>query len=101
MDSKAWLLSKFASKADKILEVAKAFSQRKATYEQKVEAIKERLLENYKFWSSKTTSGAKARVDDIERDTNFIKSIQNRLTKLSDREKQRVDEIMNKHSISI
>lgn len=96
-----WLLSKLAEKTDKSLEIAKSFSQRKATYPQKIEAIKERLLENYKFWASKTTIGSKARLEDIEKDTNFIKSIQDRPNKLTEREKTRIQEIMNKHSVSI
>jgi ABC-type transport system involved in cytochrome c biogenesis ATPase subunit len=101
MDRKAWLLSKFADKAAKITEVAKSFSERKATYPQKVEALKERLLENYKFWASKNTSGSKARLADIERDTNFIKSVQNKVNNLSNIEKERVDLMMKKHSVSI
>jgi ABC-type transport system involved in cytochrome c biogenesis ATPase subunit len=101
MDRKAWLLSKFADKAAKITEVAKSFSERKATYQQKIDALKERLLENYKFWASKNTSGSKARLVDIERDTNFIKSIQNKANNLSNIEKERVDLMMKKHSVSI
>lgn len=101
MDRKAWLLSKFADKAAKISEVAKSFSERKATYAQKIEALKERLLENYKFWASKSTSGAKARLVDIERDTNFVKSIQNKANNLTNIEKERVDLMMQKHSVSI
>lgn len=101
MDKKTWLLSKLADKAAKMSEVAKSFSQRKATYPQKVEALKERLLENYKFWASKSTTGSKARVDDIERDTNFIKSIYSRSSNLTNIEKERVDLMMNKHSVSI
>jgi ABC-type transport system involved in cytochrome c biogenesis ATPase subunit len=101
MDRKAWLLSKFADKAAKISEVAKSFSERKATYPQKVEALKERLLENYKFWASKSTTGSKARLDDIERDTNFVKSIQSKVEKLSNIEKERIDLMMKKHSVSL
>ena len=101
MDKKAWLLSKFADKAAKITEVAKSFSERKATYPQKIDALKERLLENYKFWASKSTTGSKARLDDIERDSNFIKSIQNKTDNLTKIEKERVDLMMKKHSISI
>lgn len=101
MDRKAWLLGKIADKTDKIFEVAKAFSQRKASYDQKIEALKERLLETYKFWESKTTDGSKVRVKDIEKDTDFIRSIQHRSTKLTDIEKERVDLMMNKHSVSI
>jgi len=101
MDKKSWLLSKIADKTDKVMEVAKNFSERRATYEQKIEALKERLLENYKFWASKSAEGSKARISDIERDTNFIKSIQNRATKLSDIEKERVDLMMKKHSVQI
>lgn len=101
MDRKAWLLSKFAEKAAKITEVAKSFSERKATYPQKIEAIKERLLENYKFWASKSTSGSKARLADIERDTNFIKSIQSKTNNLTKIEKERIDLMMQKHSVSI
>lgn len=101
MDKKTWILSKFAEKADKIMEVAKSFSTSKASYGEKITAIKERLLENYKFWASKSTDRSKARLSDIERDTNFIKSIQHRPTKLTDYEKKRIDEIMTKHSISI
>jgi hypothetical protein len=101
MDSKAWLLSKLASKTDKVLEVAKAFSERKVSYSQKITAIKDRLLENYKFWSSKSTEGSKVRLADIEKDTNFIKSIQNRQDNLSNSEKERIDLIMKKHSVSI
>jgi hypothetical protein len=101
MDKKAWLLSKFAEKADKIMEVAKAFSERKASYGEKITAIKERLLENYKFWSAKSTDRSKARLDDLERDTNFIKSVQHRPTKLTDVEKERIDLIMKKHSVHL
>ena len=101
MDRKAWLLGKIADKTDKIFEVAKAFSQRKASYDQKIEALKERLLETYKFWEYKTTDGSKARLSDIETDTNFIKSIQHRSTKLTNIEKERVDLMMKKHSVSI
>jgi hypothetical protein len=101
MNSRAWILSKIAGKTDKVLEVAKAFSQKKATYPQKIEATKERLLENYKFWASKTTERSKARLEDIEKDTNFVKSIQDRPNKLSDKEKLRLEEIMKKHSVSI
>jgi hypothetical protein len=101
MDRKSWLLSKIADKTDKIMEVAKSFSERRASYDQKIEALKERLLENYKFWSSKSTDGSKVRLSDIERDTNFIKSIQHRSTKLTNIEKERVDLMMKKHSVSI
>ena len=101
MDKKAWLLGKIADKTDKIFETAKAFNQRKASYDQKIEVLKERLLENYKFWSSKTTEGSKVRVNDIQKDTDFIKSIQHRSTKLTDIEKERIDLMMNKHSVSI
>jgi hypothetical protein len=101
MDKKAWILSKFADKAAKIMEVAKSFSERKATYQQKVEALKERLLENYKFWASKNTEGSKARLNDIERDTNFVKSIQNKTNNLTNIEKERIDLMMQKHSVSI
>jgi hypothetical protein len=101
MDRKAWLLSKIAQKADKIIEVAKSFTERRASYEDKVNALKSRLLENYKFWGSKSTPGAKARIVDIERDTNFIRSIQNKLGRLTQKEKDRVDEMMKKHSVSL
>ena len=101
MDSKAWLFSKLASKTEKVLEVAKAFSERKASYPQKITAIKNRLLENYKFWASKSNDISKARLEDIERDTNFIKSIQNRQDNLSNAEKERIDLIIKKHSVSI
>jgi len=101
MDRKAWLLGKIADKTDKIFEAAKAFNQRKATYDQKIEALKERLLENYKFWSSKTTDESKVRVNDIQKDTDFIKSIQHRSIKLTDIEKERIDLMMNKHSVYI
>jgi len=101
MDRKAWILSKFADKAAKIMEVAKSFSQRKATYPQKVESLKERLLENYKFWAAKSTDRSKARLEDIERDTNFIKSIYNRTNNLTNIEKERIDLMMKKHSVSI
>ena len=101
MDRKAWILSKFATKAEKIMEVAKSFSQRKASYGEKISALKERLLENYKFWSSKTTDGSKARLADIERDTNFIRGVQHRPTKLTDHEKTRIDDMMKKHSVQI
>jgi hypothetical protein len=101
MDTKAWLLSKMADKASKITEVAKSFSERKATYQQKIDSLKERLLENYKFWASKSTDGAKARLSDIERDTNFIKSVQSRSNNLTKIEKERIDLMMKKHSVSI
>jgi hypothetical protein len=101
MDSKAWLFQKLASKTEKVLEVAKAFSEKKASYPQKITAIKNRLLENYKFWASKTNDKSKARLEDIERDTNFIKSIQNRQDNLSNTEKERIDLIIKKHSVSI
>ncbi len=101
MDKKAWILSQFASKAEKIMEVAKSFSTRKASYGEKITAIKERLLENYKFWAAKSTDRSKARLSDIERDTNFIKSVQHRPTKLTDSEKKRIDELMTKHSVSL
>jgi len=101
MDRKSWLLSKIADKTDKIMEVAKSFSERRASYGEKITALKERLLENYKFWASKSTDGSKARLSDIERDTNFIKSIQHRPTKLTNIEKERVDLMMKKHSVSI
>jgi hypothetical protein len=101
MDRKSWLLSKIADKTDKIMEVAKSFSERRASYDQKIESLKERLLDNYKFWSSKSTDGSKARLSDIERDTNFIKSIQHKSTKLTDIEKERINLMMKKHSVSI
>jgi hypothetical protein len=101
MDRKSWILSKLADKASKITEVAKAFSERKAGYGEKITAIKERLLENYKFWSSKTTEGAKARLADIDKDTNFIKTVQHRPTKLTEVEKERIDLIMKKHSVHL
>lgn len=101
MDRKAWLLSKIADKAARITEVAKSFSERKATYQQKVDALKERLLENYKFWASKSTTGSKSRLTDIERDTNFIKSVQNKTNNLTKIEKERIDLMMKKHSVSL
>lgn len=103
MDRKAWLLSKFADKAAKVAEVAKSFSDRKAPYPKKVEAIKQKLLEEYKFWTTKSNriSSIKAKLDDVERDTNFVKSIQHRTDKLSNFEKERVDLLMNKYSVSV
>lgn len=101
MDKKAWLLSRFADKAAKIAEVAKSFNDRKAPYPKKVEALKQKLLEEYKFWSTKTVNFSKPRLDEVERDTNFVKSIQHRTDKLSSVEKERVDLLINKYSVSI
>lgn len=101
MNRKSWLLSKIADKTDKIMEVAKSFSERRASYGEKITALKEKLIENYKFWASKSTEGSKARLADIEKDTNFIKSIQFRPTKLTEIEKEKVDLMIKKHSVSM
>jgi len=101
MDKKAWLLSKMANKAAKIVEVAKSFSSRKAPYDKKIEVLKEKLLDEYKFWSSKTIVYTKNRIVDIEKDTVFIKHVQNRANNLTSTEKDKIDQMMKKYSITI
>jgi hypothetical protein len=101
MNGKSWMFSKIASKAEKLIELSNNFSERRATYQEKISAIKKKLLEDYKFWKIKTSIDVKPRLLDIEKDIEFIKKVQSLEDNLSDIDKERINLLIKKHSVKV
>jgi hypothetical protein len=101
MSNKSWLFSKIANKAEKLVELSKNFSEKRAPYSEKISAIKRKLLDDYKFWKLKSTIDTRPRLLDIERDIEFIKKAQNNVNNLSEIDKERINLLMKKHTVTV
>lgn len=76
--------------ADKLKKIAT-----KEDYNYKVTKLRIRLTNEYKFWMQK---GPSARLDDIEKDINFLNSLRGKTTLLVE-EKSRINLLVAKYSI--
>ncbi len=77
-------------KADELKKLAN-----KKNYPHKINKLKERLTEEYKFWIGK---GSSAKLDDIQRDVKLIASLQNKTT-FTPVEEARIDQLVKKYPI--
>lgn len=64
-------------------------------YPVKVQKLKQRLTEDYKFWSKR---GPSERLSDIERDMNYLTPLLNKTT-FNLKEMNRIDQLIKKHPI--
>lgn len=86
--------------ADKLLNNRSAFDKlreigNRVNYPYKVQKLKQRLTEEYKFWLAK---GSSNRLSDIERDVKFISNMLSKES-YSEQEKDRIDQLVEKYPI--
>jgi hypothetical protein len=86
--SSTWL--KQLEKADELKKIGN-----KKNYKHKVDKLKERLTEEFKFWVGK---GSSAKLNDIQRDVKLIASLQNK-TIFTPAEEVKIDQLVKKYPI--
>lgn len=78
------------SSYDKLKEIGN-----RSNYSHKIQKLKERLTDEYKFWLPK---GASNRLTDLEKDIAFLKTVQDK-KELANEDKIRINQLVEKYPI--